>query len=360
MNGEYFKLLETVDENEILFYYPKYRNDYNMVAAAVKVRGENLEYASDELKDDKTIVTLAVISDGDALRHASQRLKNDLSVAIFAVNRHYHAIIHVGDELLKDDEVFKYLFSFSRAVEYYRSSRKCDSKMIKRFISVDPNSYEFANDEIKLDHSYTKSVIERCGSVLQHVHSMFKDDDEMVIAAIKNDPLSIRYASDRLRNDLKIAEIALQNGNFEVLKYIHPSFSNNKPLILKSIGRLTTTLKYLGKTLKSDHDVIIAALKMNGNILKELDISLRDNIEIIKATTCSNAEPLHYYDLIPAKILVDNRFIEHLFSIRKFMPPVYTPHKLRKIHNLESWVKGHFGNQLPQYYNDYDTLINYL
>ncbi len=360
MNPEYFSMLENtrwVDDG--LDEYSEHNDDYNIVATAVKRNGLQLEYASDELKDDKTIVTLAVISDGISLEYASDRLKNDLSIVTFALEEDFRAIFYVGSELLKDEEVFKYLFKIPRVIEYYCSKYSCDRWLLGRFMSINPDSYKFASKDIKSDYSYTKSIIKNHGLVLEHVIPMFKDDDDIVIAAIKNNPSAIQYASDRLKNDHKIVEIALQNGNLAVLKYLHPSFANNKPLILKSIGKLTTTLIYLGRVLRSDLDIIIAAVKMNGNILKELGSSFRENIEIVKAAICSNVEP-RYYEVIPTKILEDNRLIEHLFSLRKFIPLGYIPHKLKKIHNLESWIKGHFGNQLPQYDNDYDVRINYL
>jgi hypothetical protein len=110
------------------------RSDREVVAAAVTHLGNNLIYASEELRDDKEIALLASSSPGfggvfqhlstelradrelllaalqqsspgDALRHAADELRNDKSVILETVRRHGHVIEQAPIHLQEDPDV---------------------------------------------------------------------------------------------------------------------------------------------------------------------------------------------------------------------------------------------------------------
>jgi hypothetical protein len=71
--------------------------------------GQNLEYASDELKNDREIVLKAVANyhstDGLAFQNCSIGSRGDREIVLAAVSKHGHNIKYASDELKNDREI---------------------------------------------------------------------------------------------------------------------------------------------------------------------------------------------------------------------------------------------------------------
>ena len=68
---------------------------------AVKIDGQELYYASEQLRDDKEVVLAAVSNKGLIFKYASKRLRADEEVARAAINNYKDAIEYISDEALK-------------------------------------------------------------------------------------------------------------------------------------------------------------------------------------------------------------------------------------------------------------------
>jgi len=125
------------------------RSDREVVVAAVRHLGNNLIYASEELRDDKEIALLASsspgfggvyqhlstelradrelllaaleqsspLSPGDALRHAADELRNDKSIILDAVRRRGHLIEQAPIQLQEDTDVILAALRQNRTIE---------------------------------------------------------------------------------------------------------------------------------------------------------------------------------------------------------------------------------------------------
>jgi len=87
-------------------------NDTSVILSFVEASGENLRYASDELKNDKQIALEAVRSDGSGFEYLSDRLKNDEEIIVEAIKNYSgyfierDIFIHIPSDILNNTLFF--------------------------------------------------------------------------------------------------------------------------------------------------------------------------------------------------------------------------------------------------------------
>ena len=106
----------------------KFKNDREIVMAAVNNDGYALEFASDELKNDKEIVLTALTKNLSPLEFASEELKNDKNIIIQAVQIDNIALDYVDYRWQRDEEIkqslkcsFKLITDEINGLNYYES-----------------------------------------------------------------------------------------------------------------------------------------------------------------------------------------------------------------------------------------------
>lgn len=89
--------------HNFLKYHPEWNDDKDVVMVAVKKSGQQLEYASDELKDDKEIGLAAVQQDGSFTIYFEriEKLKKWFLTAIAIVMMLMVFLMKVGNILMK-------------------------------------------------------------------------------------------------------------------------------------------------------------------------------------------------------------------------------------------------------------------
>ena len=138
----------------------KFKNDREIVMAAVNNDGYALEYASDELKNDREIVLASVNKDGDALEFASDELKNDKEVVLAALAKYVSPFQFASEELKNDKNLIIQALQIDNiALDYvdYRwqgdeeikQSQKCSFKLITDEING-WNYYESMEHKLQL------------------------------------------------------------------------------------------------------------------------------------------------------------------------------------------------------------------
>ena len=92
------KLQDTINNltqngNALQYASDEFKNDKELVLAAVTQNGWSLEYLCEELRNDKEVVLAAVKNCGMALNHASEELRNDKEVVLAAITEDGWSII---------------------------------------------------------------------------------------------------------------------------------------------------------------------------------------------------------------------------------------------------------------------------
>lgn len=84
---------------------PEYRNKKNIVMAAVKINGYDLQFASKALRDEEDVALAAVENAGGAIQYGSENVKNKKNIFIAAVKNDGTALYHAPDKFQQDKDV---------------------------------------------------------------------------------------------------------------------------------------------------------------------------------------------------------------------------------------------------------------
>lgn len=110
-NNRKVALAYFIHNSDSLDKFPLFKNDNDVVLAAVNKHGSNLQYASPELQNKKNIVLAAVNNHGSNFRFASPELKEDTDVIIQAfIQGGPDSLIGISD--LKKNKIDKVMGDF--------------------------------------------------------------------------------------------------------------------------------------------------------------------------------------------------------------------------------------------------------
>ena len=237
-----------------------YKNDKEIVMAAVKENGKALRHASEELQADKKIIMQALKKDGRALLFASKSLKADKEVVMEAVKQDGHSLDYASKKLRSDKEVvMEAVKQQGRSFEYASKELQADKDVVIATIkSGYPDVLRYHSEitkKLRADKEVMMAAVKKNGEVLYSAHPKLKSDKELVMAAINKDGHNLYYASPALKADKKI--------------------------VMEAIKKRATALEFAAKELKSDKELVMMAVKKNRNALKYASKKLQADQELI-------------------------------------------------------------------------------
>merc|ERR1712139_499250 len=243
LNGDRDVILAAVenDSSALQFGSAAARNDKDIVLAAVKLRGEVLCWAAPELQADREIVLAAVEKDGKALQYAAEELQNDRAVVMQAIQKDGGEVLEFASQELRGDK------DFLMAVEH-----------------------------VALEYPF---------SALEYASAELQADKELVLAALQGGDEGWRafiHAGTSARADREIVFTALKLGGTELLQYASADLRADKDFILEAVQLpppcprppfvpkqctlhfeffpKQCTLDFVAESLRSDRDVVLAAV----------------------------------------------------------------------------------------------------
>jgi len=233
------------DADSFRFIQESLKDDRSFVLELASINGNILSKLSNDLKNDKEIVRLAMLQDYDTLEYASDRLRNDKEFIFSVLNENIklqNENKEIMDSILKDFED-----------NFERNQESIDNYLAQR-------------DKL-YDELVEKFNIYNCG-ILHGVSDVLKCDKEFVLDILKIDPWSVRSISETLKSDKNVMQIVFVS----------------KPYLLEHC--------YSDKTM--DRDFAIDAININPKVLSYVDISFRNDFEIVKLAVSKNGELLNF------------------------------------------------------------------
>lgn len=109
--------------------FSEFKNDKDVVLAAVQNYGLSLRYASDSMKSNKDIVLKAVRQNGRALFFSSNEMKNDKEIVLEAIKNDGYAYLAIPEKLKKDKNIIQQ-FIHSKNAAFAVKDMKEDEKAI--------------------------------------------------------------------------------------------------------------------------------------------------------------------------------------------------------------------------------------
>jgi hypothetical protein len=155
------------------------RSDREVVLNAVKKRGYDLKYASEELQNDEFIVMEAIKEDFFVFKIISEELKQKLGN-----NREF---------------VLECVKKCGLALDVFPKIYDKDYEIILNAVKTYGNSLKFACEEFKNDRIIVMEAVKNWGCSLEYTSEKLKDDDIIVLESIRNNHAVLMYASERLQ-----------------------------------------------------------------------------------------------------------------------------------------------------------------
>lgn len=199
------KMLHTIpDPVEILLRAP-FKDDFEVVLAAVKSWGVALEYASPALQDDRDIALAAVSNTGYALSYASARLRADREIVAIAVANRGEAIWNAAHELRGDKSLVSLAVkNWGGAIWYAPSDLKNNREFILAASAIRGEAIHYASREVSSDRRFTLHLIQENPLALRF--TQFNKNLDFVLEAIRLNPRAMRFCPEELK-ELVISQV---------------------------------------------------------------------------------------------------------------------------------------------------------
>eukprot|EP00977_Amphora_coffeiformis_P027845 scaffold34650_cov219-Amphora_coffeaeformis.AAC.4 len=256
---------------------PRFRDDPEIVSAAIQQTGLALQYASPRWKDDPEMVKEAVTRNGLALEYATPRLQRDPDLLLVAT-RHWP-------------------FLFGR---YAPLSLKDDQTFVLKAVQINGEVLQYVSDRLQNDRSFVIRAVLDNGNVLRYVLDRFRSDPDVVRAAVLS-PGSLSLASRALREDadfmLEMARLDRRN-----IQYASAELQANPEFMLKMVRFDGGNFEYASAELRADRSFVLASLQQNGTAFRWISDESKADLGIILEAIQSVENVDQFWSLLPVKL----------------------------------------------------------
>ena len=193
----------------------KFKNDKNIVFAAVNTYGSNLLYASDKIKNNKQIVLAAIKSEPYSLKYASDSMKNNKQVVLSAINKDGTLLIYASNKLRNNKEIVTVAVKQNGlALEHASFSLRNNKEIVLYATTQNIQSLEYASNRIKNNKYIMLILVKQNGFALEYTTDYLKNDKEVVLEAVKQEGCALQNASKDLQNNKEIVLVAIKQNGF--------------------------------------------------------------------------------------------------------------------------------------------------
>lgn len=292
--------LEAVGQNGKLLEYAdaSLKRDRDVVLTAVRQYGYALKYADETLKNDRTIVLEAVKSSGYALHFANPGLRGDKEIVMAAVRQDGRAL---EAALIRDrDIVLVAVKQLGRALKFAPPAMQDDEEVVGAAVmSRDTiQAFQYASPRLKRDAEFILKMLSKNSLMLQYVDVSLKNDKDFMSKALAINIDSSRYGGESIKKDKEIGLYAINHdhGNGEAFRQLNISLRDDIDVAWAAIKRYGGSYKNLSDRLKFDRDLALAAVKWGAFMWKDIVQYLKDDPGFVREAVALNPEVIKYLD----------------------------------------------------------------
>jgi len=251
------------------------------VLKAVKQDGNQLQYASDELKRDKDIVRAAMENTSSgattpAFQHAAASLKADREFVIEMLGMTGHNLQYASDELKSDKEVV--LAAVRNKIHAFRHaaiSLKNDRDFVLQVVTIHGQGLLYANQVFLNDREIALIALKTTGWLINDLSKNLQQDGELILAAVTENGTNIKYIKEDKITD-QLALIAVKQNPYALMCLQFPHNQNND-IVLAAVTQAGRTLKDAHNSCRQNRDIVLAAIKNDGLALFDAAEYLRND-----------------------------------------------------------------------------------
>lgn len=240
-------------------YLPKFlRSDQDIALAAVKKDALAIKHV---LNPNQQVVEEALKFNVDALKYASEEIQEkiiyelkDKNGLLKWVKINGLLLMHTKNPTLPYVKLIvkEAVTNNGLALKYASDTLQNNWDIVLTAIKQNPKALAFASDEIK-NGIKTNPVMQK--------------NKEFVLAVIKMDPTLFRYASEELRRDPEVAIAAIKGSNKNA-SFIPNSLLGKDSFVIELLNHRVWEFSELGDEDKQIKNIVLAAVKIDGNNLK--------------------------------------------------------------------------------------------
>ena len=313
------KVLEAVgNDGKLLIHAARFKNDEDVVIAAVSNYGEALEWASRTLKNEPGVVEPAIANTGRAFQHASGRLRNLREYALIAVRTYGQALEFTSYKNKMDEELVLVAVKNDGLALHYAPELQDNETIVEAAVKQNGMALEFASPRLKDDETTVKAAIDQEGRALRFASPRLQDDESIVLAAVSRDGTALKFASPRLQNTesivlaavrrdgmaLQYAEDMIKNDNGDLitdvpdselkLKNASDEEKQDRNFVLTAVSKCGSELKYAGKRFQNDREIVLAAVTNDGSALMYASDNLKNDANVVLTAVENDYRAIKY------------------------------------------------------------------
>lgn len=211
----------TKNGNALRDFSPSFKNDRDIVLAAVKNTGTALQFASEELQNDFDIVLAAVSQDDYALIYASYDLKNNRQILLACCDTRPH-IINLSE---------------------LTNELKSDEEFILAALEGNSKNWQHVSEQLRGSPTFILKALEAKGHrtdaqshwniIIEHVSPDLRNNRDFYLIIVQNNYKYLRYISDLRKDRDFILDVVKFNGN--AIKYASPELQNDPIIIMEAV-----------------------------------------------------------------------------------------------------------------------------
>ncbi|CAB9516150.1 expressed unknown protein [Seminavis robusta] len=260
------------------------RADRGLVLSAVSVHGEEIQWASGELKADFE-VALNAASNGDVFQQLPLHFRDNKPIVLVAVSRRHDALQHASERLKADIDVAKTAVEFS------------------------PLSLQYAAESCKADRGVVLVAVQNVSCwmdrIFKEIPESFKSDREFILDSLRmleadssNTTRILKYASDTLRQDPQFAFAAIRTANVHSrpLSFMSANLKADRRLNLAAVQKYGYALREAPDEMRDDREVVLTALRTS-SCLQFASARLRDDFDLVEVAVASSPSSLEHASL---------------------------------------------------------------
>ncbi|MBA3720811.1 MAG: DUF4116 domain-containing protein [Parachlamydiaceae bacterium] len=215
--------------------------------------------------------------------------QNDRKFIIDLLHYKLDALLSVDDFLLSREFIIEAIKSQPKSIGFLPHHLNNDFELIRIAINREPDSFEYAHSEFKRDPAEVLNVVQKDGLLLRFAANDLKNNPEIVLAAVNQNGMALQFASAHLRAQRNIVLAAVQQNGL-ALQYADDSLINVREIVLPALKNNGMALRHASYQIKNNKEIVYntikktpdafdyvsEALKMDPDLLQELDLQAQD------------------------------------------------------------------------------------
>ncbi|CAE8626810.1 unnamed protein product, partial [Polarella glacialis] len=311
--------------------------DLDFVRAAVLQNAQCMSQAEDKIWDDSEIVISAMKQDIKIIDLAEEdiqeKLWNNEEVVMEAIKQDPKAIRKAAKGMWLQKEVVLPAVTGDWTVMNFcpKSNAKgwwADRDIVLAAVAQCADALGLADKLMWEDRDLVLSAVKTSYEILTkcpgHLKSDYYQDRDMVMEAVQQDAMALKEFNEEFFSDLEVVAIAARQ-NIVIIDSVQPKFTKRyledhtialllvehdvqnferipdilkqeKDILLAAIKQKGSLLRGADKKLRKDRHFVMAAVQQDGLALEFASIDMKQNLEIVTAAVSQNGRALDFAD----------------------------------------------------------------